>query len=501
MKPEKPVADSEKSDDPHIPARTAIEQIFLQVEALQRQGRTPPSFLKIFIFSKNHIERYSASYKPGSNNYQEFGELIKDVGKFIEIQSVTSRISGKGDSVHSMAKEAGQEEEGPYGYLSASGKDIVIDVEKAKGAYRKAVPGLTRVNQHKVTGFVHTHEIFHRLARISGVSLSEDESENLANLFAAEAIGLETTPEEDRVLEDFAGRIKDPEARKKFEELLLFPYDSARFLLCLHELFGEDIYNIESRKIDVIPEGAQAMKSGRRATAPAARNGKPAEAGAESKQEKAGLINNALTWFRSKAGYNTSEPSGLVIQFPLEGDQFEIYKGGKKVGYLRYRIDDEMLKLDDLEINNIAEKEAVRQAVIQWFFSMAAQYAGSRGITVLAQAITDPELLDVLIDSNLMSDMRIVGMFDKDYLSISPEEWKKHSRPAYLSVTLRGRLKGNVPVPLIPVVESIHGLRLPNSSDAEFAPTAAEFLIDFLGFDLTPRQETVDNIVRNFRIK
>jgi hypothetical protein len=220
--------------------------------------------------------------------------------------------------------------------------------------------------------------------------------------------------------------------------------------------------------------------------------------GGEGRQ--VGLIDRAMSWLQDRLGRGR-KALGIIIQFPLEGDQFDIIRDGQRVGYLRYRINDEFLLLDDLIMEEIPDKASVRQDVIRWLLGMTAQFSGSRGLTVLAQAINDPELLDALLESNLLVDMHIGGMFDRDYLSMTPEEWRQRPKPAYLSCNLRGQLSRNITAPSVLVTESIPGLRLPDDADVEFAQTAAEFLVDFLGFDAALKQEAADNLARNFRIE
>jgi hypothetical protein len=91
----------------------------------------------------------------------------------------------------------------------------------------------------------------------AGISLSEEEEERLANIFAKKALGIDLTAEEEQLLLRFSRIVTDEGIRTQ----LSLNYESPDFLLNLHRI-GIDIYNIRldtelGRKI---PQGAKAMR-------------------------------------------------------------------------------------------------------------------------------------------------------------------------------------------------------------------------------------------------
>ncbi len=143
-----------------------------------------------------------------------------------------------------------------YGYFDPARNCVVIDIERARAAFKDVVPELSSAERHKVTGFVHAHEIFHQLVQTANVPLGEEEEERLADIFAKKAIGLRLTAEENSLLEGFYNKVSNEGVRKQLNIL----YDSPEFLLNLRELFGEDALNsIESGQVDALPQGAKGL--------------------------------------------------------------------------------------------------------------------------------------------------------------------------------------------------------------------------------------------------
>lgn len=141
-----------------------------------------------------------------------------------------------------------------YGYCDSGTGKIVIDIDKAKDAFKNMAPELSALDNYKVTGFIHCHELFHQLVDKAKILPPEQEEQTLADIFAKKALGLGLTQQEALLFESFAVNLRNDAIRNQ----LNLTYESPEFLLNLSRL-GIDIYNIESRTIDELPEGAKAM--------------------------------------------------------------------------------------------------------------------------------------------------------------------------------------------------------------------------------------------------
>ena len=125
-----------------------------------------------------------------------------------------------------------------YGCYNEENKKIEIDIEEAKRSLK-----LEELSDHKITGFVHAHEIFHHMVDMEGVIVPKDEEEALSNLFAKRTLGLLLNSTEAGLLNNFVKNVKDENIRHQ----LSLKYEDADFLLNLHRM-GVDILNIENKK-------------------------------------------------------------------------------------------------------------------------------------------------------------------------------------------------------------------------------------------------------------
>jgi len=137
-----------------------------------------------------------------------------------------------------------------YGNFNMATNTISIDIDASKKAFAGIVDGLDDV---RVTGFVHAHEIFHALVKHKNIALDKtpimvggvatDPEERLADIFAMKVMGLSPPADGEAY---FASTITDKDIMKQSST----PYasDSGEFLLNLHEI-GIDIMNIE--KVDL----------------------------------------------------------------------------------------------------------------------------------------------------------------------------------------------------------------------------------------------------------
>ena len=133
-----------------------------------------------------------------------------------------------------------------YGNFNMATNTISIDIASAKEAFAGIVGGLDNV---KITGFVHAHEIFHALVKHKNIALDKtpimvggvatDPEERLADIFAMKVMGLSPPADGEAY---FASTITDKDIMKQSST----PYasDSGEFLLNLHGI-GIDIMNIE----------------------------------------------------------------------------------------------------------------------------------------------------------------------------------------------------------------------------------------------------------------
>ena len=141
-----------------------------------------------------------------------------------------------------------------YGYFMPSTGQITVDIARTRAAFRRVAPGLSAVEKHKVTGFVHAHEIFHLLMDREGRDLDEKEEEFLAYAFAKRTLGLELTSKERRDLDELTEGVDDAAVRRQ----LATPYESSEFLLNLARM-GIDIYGIAGDSIAEVPDGAKTI--------------------------------------------------------------------------------------------------------------------------------------------------------------------------------------------------------------------------------------------------
>jgi len=206
-------------------------------------------------------------------DYQELMEAMRKrkremlegaLRKYAEdINSIPDRPEVRRAKSKFLENRKREEEAGPralrrgdivYGYFMPSTGRIKVDIAKTRSAFSRVAPGLDLADRHKVTGFVHAHEIFHLLMDRAGVRLEEEEEDFLADAFAKRALGLDRTEEEERSLDELSPGIADEAVRKQ----LRTPYESPEFLLNLVSM-GIDIYDVEGGKITAVPEGARTM--------------------------------------------------------------------------------------------------------------------------------------------------------------------------------------------------------------------------------------------------
>ncbi|MFH0763665.1 MAG: hypothetical protein V1927_01520 [Candidatus Omnitrophota bacterium] len=154
-----------------------------------------------------------------------------------------------------------------YGWFDPAKEEVVIDREKAKNMLKNSsIEGAQGLPDHKLTVFVHCHEVFHELVKKLGITTTEDE-EVLANQFAAFILGSRAPPKVENDIpeplrKEIFDKITDPSLIEQVFALFASPYgidDSGAFLLAVHRLH----ININNVRLieqgETIPAGAKAM--------------------------------------------------------------------------------------------------------------------------------------------------------------------------------------------------------------------------------------------------
>jgi len=192
-------------------------------------------------------------------------------------------------------------EERNYGYYTSEGT-IVIDAERARAEFQTVVPELATADQHKVTGFVHTHEIFHQLVREYYPELLEENyEEELADIFARNILGLASSTDITR-LDNFIATLGQSQLGERLQRLRGTDYDDGTFLLAMHQLGVEYAGNIQVANIvGEIPAGARAISRRHDLTKVKARE----------KEKVAILKDLAMKSTRSADGASTTREGGI----------------------------------------------------------------------------------------------------------------------------------------------------------------------------------------------
>ncbi|MBD3379398.1 MAG: hypothetical protein GF408_02935, partial [Candidatus Omnitrophica bacterium] len=137
------------------------------------------------------------------------------------------------------------------GVLDPVTKEIIIDMRGALSEAVKAAPWLSG-KENRITGYVHAHEIFHRILEIKGVNISETAEERLAGVFATRALGGRPGLLDGMLF--FMFRLRMFFSDRELARTLNMKYDSPAFLLAMSKL-GLDIYNVSDSWESVeIPE-------------------------------------------------------------------------------------------------------------------------------------------------------------------------------------------------------------------------------------------------------
>ncbi|MFC1623747.1 glycoside hydrolase family 15 protein [Candidatus Omnitrophota bacterium] len=156
-----------------------------------------------------------------------------------------------------------------YGEFDPNTNEIVIDIENSRRAFKIVAPELGDADSHKVTGFVHAHELFHALVKKLEISLDEDQEERLADIFAKRVFGFALTKEEEDLWEKEVD-LNDNLGRADIARLANIRYDettvaitdneaygirqgdsveTGRFLLEVQRILGDGIYKIKTSKL------------------------------------------------------------------------------------------------------------------------------------------------------------------------------------------------------------------------------------------------------------
>jgi phosphohistidine swiveling domain-containing protein len=180
--------------------------------------------------------------------------------------STVTNPAGQGTATEPKTFRAGME---VYGLFYPDSGEMVIDLEKARDTLRLyfgAHFGWTEkdievLSDDKIKGLIHCHEIFHQLETLTGIKSNEE----LANIFAMNAIGLTIDANEKMKLNGLIRQIKNSKIDERTKDLILkqfeLEYSSPEFLLNLNSpnRLGVDILKISSDNISSVPPGARAM--------------------------------------------------------------------------------------------------------------------------------------------------------------------------------------------------------------------------------------------------
>ena len=125
--------------------------------------------------------------------------------------------------------------------------DITIDFEKA----RKTLT-LAGLEDHKITAFVHAHEILHQILLVAAINLhwTYEAEEALADAFAKNALGMKLSDMESDLLILAMRKIKRSGYHQTALRQFKLSYDDPEFLLNLRKILLRDIDNISNEKIE-----------------------------------------------------------------------------------------------------------------------------------------------------------------------------------------------------------------------------------------------------------
>ncbi|MBF0217465.1 MAG: hypothetical protein HQL30_10780 [Candidatus Omnitrophica bacterium] len=164
-------------------------------------------------------------------------EVMKQVGKY---------LPGAEEEARTKQLERGGVE---YGRYDPRTDEITIDVASAKKVVALIAPGLdTRKDRHKVTGFVHAHELLHQILGKQRIKYPKRLEEYLADAFAKRSLGMELTRLERTTL--LLIRMHLWTVSKQAARQFSISYESPEFLVNLHRLGIDPVVTLKGEALD-----------------------------------------------------------------------------------------------------------------------------------------------------------------------------------------------------------------------------------------------------------